>query len=370
MARRDGPARAHRDRLIRLLSRGPKRPTDLSFGAWMRTFGRTFSEFIRDDLTDRAAALTYYGILSIFPGLLVLVAGVGLLGRSTTRNVIENIRDLTPGLARSIIEDGIDNLQRSQSTAGVLAIVGLVVAFWSASGYIGAFMRAANAIYDVPEGRPIWKTLPIQIAVTVLTGVFLAVTSLAVFLTGRVAEVVGRLLGLEEGFVRAWDYAKWPVLVIVVGLLLAVLYWAAPNARQGGFRWITPGSLLAVFVWVAVSGGFAFYISQFDSYNKTYGTLGGVIIFLVWLWLTNVAVLLGAEFDAELARARAIASGLAPHAEPYVPMRDVPRDGGRRNDDPLSHEASASPEEARLRAAETGHRTGDQAGDEVAPSVP
>ena len=363
MARRDGPARAHRERLIRLLSRGPKRPTELSFGAWMRTFGRTISEFIRDDLTDRAAALTYYGILAIFPGLLVLVAGVGLLGRSATDSVVENIRDLTPGLARSIIADGIDNLQRNQGTAGVLAVVGLVVAFWSASGYVGAFMRAANAIYDVPEGRPIWKTLPIQIAVTALTGVFLAITSLAVFFTGRVAEIAGRLIGLEEGFVRAWDYVKWPVLVVLVGLLLAVLYWAAPNARQGGFRWITPGSVIAVLVWVAGSAGFAFYISRFNSYNKTYGTLGGVIIFLIWLWLTNVAVLLGAEFDAELARARAIAAGLAPHAEPYVPMRDVPRDGGRQNDDALSREAPASPEEAKQRAS-------DEAGDEVAPSVP
>ncbi|MGE5828797.1 MAG: YihY/virulence factor BrkB family protein [Micromonosporaceae bacterium] len=326
MAKTDGRGRAHRERLIRLLKRGPRRPSELGVRAWLRVLTRTVSEFIKDDLSDRAAALTYFGVLSIFPGLLVLAAGVGLLGREATRTVMVNIQELTPGLARQIINDAVENLQRSQGTASLVAIIGLGVAFWSASGYVGSFMRAANTIYDVPEGRPMWKTIPIQITVTLLTGVFLAVTSLAVFLTGRVAEVVGRLVGLEADFVRAWDYAKWPVLVILIGFLIDVLYWAGPNARQGGFRWITPGSVVAVVAWLVVSAGFAFYIAHFNSYNKTYGTLGGVIVFLVWLWLTNVAILLGAEFDAELARARAIAAGLPPHAEPYVPMRDVPPD--------------------------------------------
>jgi membrane protein len=333
MAKTDGRARAHRERLIRMLNRGPKRPSELSWRAWLRVLTRTVSEFINDDLTDRAAALTYFGVLSIFPGLLVLAAGVGLLGHAATRTVMLNIQELAPGLARQIITDGVENLQRSQSAAGVVAIVGLAVAFWSASGYVGGFMRAANAIYDVPEGRPMWKTIPIQIAVTAVTGIFFAVSSLAVVLTGHVAEVVGRLVGLEAGFVRAWDYAKWPVLVVLVGLLIDLLYWAGPNARQAGFRWITPGSVLAVLVWVVVSAGFALYIAQFNSYNRTYGTLGGVIVFLVWLWLTNVAILLGAEFDAELARARAIAAGLPAHAEPYLPVRDVPKRSERPSAD-------------------------------------
>ena len=164
-----------------------------------------------------------------------------------------------------------------------------MIAFYSATSYIGGFMRAANAIYDVPEGRPVWKTVPIQLAVTAVTGIFLAVSSLAVVFTGNLAKFAGRALGIEQTTVRVFDIAKWPVLVLGAGLLIALLYWAAPNARQGGFRWITPGSVLAVFVWLVVSVGFAFYIAKFDSYNKTYGALGGVIIFLVWLWLTNVA---------------------------------------------------------------------------------
>jgi membrane protein len=324
VARIGGRTKAYRDRLVRLLARGPARPSDLTWRAWFGVLKRTVSEFIDDDLGDRAASLTYYGILSIFPGLLVLVSALGLLGRSTTDEVVRNINALTPGPAREIIATGIENLEKNQGAAGVLAIVGLVIAFYSATSYIGGFMRAANAIYDVPEGRPLWKTLPVQLAFTAITGIFFAASALSVVFTGKLAQQAGRALGLEQQTVRIFDIAKWPVLVIAAGVLIALLYWAAPNARQGGFRWITPGSLLAVVVWLIVSAGFAFYISSFASYNKTYGTLGGVIIFLVWLWLTNVAILLGAEFDAELNRARAIAAGLPRDAEPYVPLRDVP----------------------------------------------
>ena len=315
----------YHDWLQRLLRRAPQRPGELPARTWWRVVLRTIAEFFNDELMDRAAALTYYSIMSIFPGLLLLISALGLLGRSTTNEVLANIQTLTPGPARDILARGIENLQNSQRAAGVLAIVGLLVAAWSATGYIGAFMRAANSIYDVPEARPFWKTLPIQLAVTLITGLFLAVSALAVIFTGRLAQIAGRTLGVEQEAIRVFDIAKWPVLIIAVGFLIALLYWAAPNARLGGFRWITPGSLVALFIWVAASAGFAFYISQFDSYNRTYGTLGGVIIFLVWLWLTNLAVLIGAEFDAELGRSRAILAGLPPDAEPYLPLRDVPR---------------------------------------------
>jgi membrane protein len=312
--------------LVRLLKRAPRRPTDLNARLWLRVFRRTVAEFIADDLIDMAAALTYYGILSIFPGLLVLVAAVGLLGTSTAAAVEDNIRSLTPGPAQQIVADGIENLQKSQGTAGVLAIVGLLVAFWSATAYIGAFIRAANRIFDVPEGRPFWKTIPVQLAITAVTGIFLAASALAIVFSGRLAAEAGEALGFRRQSVQIFGIVKWPVLVIGVMMMLALLYWAAPNARQGGFRWISPGSVLAVLLWIIVSAGFAFYIAHFNSYNKTYGTLGGVIVFLVWLWLTNVAVLLGAEFDAELGRARAIAAGLPDRAEPYLPLRDVPKE--------------------------------------------
>ena len=324
MARRGGRAVAYREGLVRLLARGPKRPSDLGWPAWFGVIRRTITEFIDDDLNDRAASLTYYGILSIFPGLLVIVAVVGLAGPGPTTTVLANIETLAPGPSRDIVAAGVSELRNNQSAAGVVALIAVGIAFYSATSYVGGFMRAANAIFDVPEGRPLWKTVPIQIAVTAVTGIFLAISAISVFFTGQLSQIGGRALGLEQQTIHVFDIAKWPVLVVGAGMMINLLYWAAPNARQG-WRWITPGTVLAVVVWVGVSVGFAVYIAHYASYNKTYGALGGVIIFLVWLWLTNVAILLGAEFDAEISRARAIAAGLPPHAEPYVPMRDVPR---------------------------------------------
>jgi membrane protein len=312
-------------------SREPDRPTELPRRSWMGVLRRTAKQFQEDNLSDWAAALTYYGILSLFPGLLVMVSALGLFGKSTTQSMVDNVGQLTPGPAREILAQAVANLQQARGAAGLLGVIGLLGALWSASGYISAFMRAANAIYDVPEGRPIWKTIPVRLGLTVVTGVVLAASVLTVVLTGRFAEQLGKVFGVGAVAVRVWDIAKWPVLLCAIALLIALLYWAAPNARQGGFRWISPGSALAVVIWLIISGLFALYVANFASYNKTYGTLGGVIAFLVWLWLSNIAVLLGAEFDAELARERAIVAGHPADEEPYLELRDdrkVPHHGG------------------------------------------
>jgi membrane protein len=300
----------------------PASPLQLSGRAWWGAVRRTITEFQKDNLTDWSAALTYYGVLSIFPGLLVLASVLGLLSDSVTTQLVANIAAISPGPVAKLLTQGVRGVQASGGTAGILLVVGVLGAVWSASGYVGAFMRASNAIYDVPEGRPIWKTLPIRLGVTVLTGALLAVTALAVALTGNFAKQIGKLAGVGSAAVDVWDILKWPVLVVIVGLLFAILYAASPNARQSGFRWITPGGLLAVLIWVIASVGFAFYVANFDSYNKTYGTLASPIVFLVWLWISNVAVLFGAEFDAELERARAIAQGYPADEEPYLPLRD------------------------------------------------
>lgn len=299
----------------------PRTPTELSGRTWWGTLKRTVREFQGDNLTDWAAALTYYGVLSIFPGLIVLLAVFSLVGDETTAS--RAVEEVAPDTYARSVNTFLAELQKGQQAAGVLAIVGLLGALWSASGYAGAFMRASNAIYDVPEGRPIWKTVPIRIGVTVATGVLLVVSAFIVVFTGGVAKRVGGFVGLGEPAVLAWDIAKWPVLVVLVSLMFALLYWASPNARQGGFRWVSPGGLLAVLLWLAVSSGFAFYLANFASYNKTYGTLGGVIAFLVWLWISNIAVLLGAEFDAELERGRAIEGGHPADEEPFVRLRDT-----------------------------------------------
>jgi membrane protein len=303
-------------------STAPAGPTGLSTRGWLAAVRRTVRQVKVDNLTDWAAALTYYGVLSLFPALLVLVSLIGLAGKDTTQKLIDNIERAAPASVRQVLVTGVTNLQQDQGTAGVLAIAGLVAALWSASGYIGAFMRAANAIYDVPEGRPIWKKLPIRLGTTAVMMVLLAVTALAVVLTGGLADRVGGWLGIGHAAVTAWDIAKWPVLLIIVSFMFGLLYWAAPNAKQG-FRWVTPGGLLAVLLWLVASGGFAVYVANFGSYNKTYGSLASVVIFLVWLWISNLAVLLGAEMNAELERGRAISEGHPADAEPYLELRDT-----------------------------------------------
>ncbi|MEV7326619.1 YihY/virulence factor BrkB family protein [Micromonospora sp. NPDC093244] len=311
---------------------GPDSPTDLPGSGWRAALRRTVTEFQDDSLTDWAAALTYYGVLSIFPGVLVLISILGLLGESATNGVRDTVNQAVPNDSiQKIINDAIGTAQDNGGLASIAAIIGVVAAFWSASGYIGAFMRASNTIYDVPEGRPIWKTLPIRLGVTAVIGVLLLVSAVIVVFTGRLAEAVGDVVGLGSTAVTVWDIAKWPVLLILVSLMFAILYWASPNARHGGFRWVSPGGVLAVVIWLVISALFAFYVSNFGSYNKTYGALAGVIIFLIWLWLSNIAILLGAEFDAELERSRAISAGHSVDDEPYVELRDDRKLRKKRN---------------------------------------
>jgi membrane protein len=304
----------------------PESPTDLSRRSWWGVLKRSVKEFREDNLTDWAAALTYYGILAIFPALLVLVSVLGLVGTSATQPLIDNLGQVAPGPAQEILTDALRNLQGSQGAAGVLLVVGLLGALWSASGYVGAFIRASNQIYDIEEGRPIWKTLPLRVGLTLLLLVLIAVSAIGVVATGGIAEELGSLVGVGDTAVSVWNIAKWPVLLFVVSFMFALLYWAAPNVKSAGFRWLSTGGLLAVIGWIIASAAFAFYVSNFGSYNKTYGALGGVIIFLVWLWISNVVILLGAQFNAELERGRAIEAGMEPRdREPYVEPRDAPK---------------------------------------------
>jgi len=288
---------------------------------------RTFNAFQSDQVTDLAAALTYYGVLALFPAVVALVSLVGLFGdpRSVTETLTEIVRDLGPSTAANTFAGPIESLTSNRETAGLLLVVGIAGALYSASGYVGAFIRASNRIYGVEEGRPFWKLRPLQLAVTLGMVVVLAVVVTALVISGPLAEAVGKAVGLGDTAVQVYGLAKWPVLLGVVLGMLAVLYYIAPNVKLPGFKWITPGSLLALGVWVIASLGFAFYVSNFGSYDKTYGTLGGVISFLVWLWLTNIAVLLGVELNAELERAREVQAGL-PGAEDGIqlPPRQAP----------------------------------------------
>jgi membrane protein len=314
--RNDGDAPSARE--------APGKPTDLPRRSWPGVLWRTVKEFRRDNLTDWAAVLTYYGILAIFPALLVLAAVLGLVGESATQPLIDNLGTVAPGPAQEILTGALTNLQQSQGAAGILLIVGLALALWSASGYVAAFMRASNSIYDVEEGRPFWKTTPVRVLTTLVMLLFLALVAVAITLSGGLAQEVGKVVGVESTAVDVWDIAKWPVIAAAVITMFAILYWAAPNVKHPHFRWLSPGSVLGVLVWLAASAGFALYVANFSSYNETYGALGGVIVFLIWLWLSNVAVLIGAEFNAELARERQIEGGMEPRdREPFLEPRDT-----------------------------------------------
>ena len=269
--------------------------------------------FKEDKLTDWAAALTYYGVLAIFPALLVVVSVLGLIGTSVTDSLISNLEEVAPGPAQEIFTNAIRNLEGARGASGVALVIGLGAAIWASSGYVNGFMSASNSIYDV-EDASLTKTLPVRVGLTLVLMVLAAVIAFSVTLTGGLAKETGDLLGVGDTAVDVWGLAKWPVLLFLVSVLFAVLYWGAPNVKLP-FRLFSPGALLAVLGWVIASVAFAFYVSNFGSYNKTYGALAGPIVFLLWLWLSNICVLLGAELNAELERSRKLETGEISHED-------------------------------------------------------
>jgi membrane protein len=284
-----------------------------------QTLRRFLDELRKDNLGDWAAALTYYAVLSAFPALLVLTSLFGAIGPSLTKPLIRDTRDLTPGPAQELVTRTLEGIQRQHAAAG---IVGTLTLLWAASRYVAAFIRAMNAVYDVPEGRPAKFLLPLRAGLTMLTLLLLTAAAALVIFSGRLADRVGTALGAGQAAVTAWQWGKWPLLLILLSLLIALLYWAAPNAQQP-FRWGTAGGLVAVVLWVIASAVYAFYASHFGSYDRVYGSLAAAIVFLIWLWLSNLALLLGAELNAELERERAVELGLPVDQEPYMPLRSA-----------------------------------------------
>jgi membrane protein len=302
--------------------REPDSPTDLSKPSMGSVLKRVRVEFSNDQVTDIAAGLTYYAVLAVVPGLIVLLSILGLTHTNTS--LIENqVHSVVPGSAASVIQTLITQASHNHSGAGIAAIVGVVIALWSASGYVGAFMRAANRVYNIGEGRPIWKKAPIRLGITAFAVVLLVIMAIIVVATGSVAKTIGNSIGVGSTAVLIWDIAKWPVLLILISVLLAVLFWASPNAKQAGIKWISPGGVIATVIWLVISALFALYVTDFSSYNKTYGSLAGVVVFLVWLWLTNLSLVLGLEVNAELEHEKAIAAGLPEDVQPFAEPRDT-----------------------------------------------
>jgi membrane protein len=300
--------------------------TDERSTAWA-TLKRTALEFNEDGLTDWAAALTYYGLLALFPALIVLVSLVGLFGdpESTAQTVTDIVTGIGPSSAAETFSGPIESITSNRSAAGFTLIVGLAIALWSASGYVGAFIRASNVIYETPEGRPFWKLRPLQLLLTLVMVLLLAVLALGLVLTGPIVEAVAEPIGVSSTAIDIWNIAKWPVIAAAFVVMLAILYYASPNARLRGFRWVTPGSIVALVGWVVASALFALYVANFSSYDKTYGTLGGVVVLLIWMWITNLAILFGHELNAERERSLELDEGVErAERELQLEPRDAP----------------------------------------------
>ena len=304
-------------------------PTDIAGPGRLAVLKRTALEFQQDNLTDWAAALTYYAVLALFPGILALVALVGIFGQypQTTNALLDIVRQVSGNnSALNGLRDTINEIVQNKGGAGALLGLGLAGAVWSASGYIGAFMRASNAIYEVPEGRPFWKLRPLQVLVTVTMLVLVAVLLVTLVVTGPVAEAIGDKVGLGSTAVTIYQIAKWPIMAAVVLVMLAILYYIAPSTRLPRIQWLSPGAIVALAIWVVASAAFGFYVANFGSYNKTYGALGGAISLLVWLWITNLAVLFGQELNAEIERGRELAAGLPAERKLQLDPRGKPKD--------------------------------------------
>ena len=305
--------------------RKPDSPDDLTKRSWKYVLRTTVREFNHDQCTDLAAALTYYAVLAIAPGLLAVVSILGLVGDG--QQLVQRLVETATGLigqdqAEKTLQPILENLTNSPG-AGLTFVISLVVALWSASGYVTAFSRGINRVYEIDEGRPIWKLRPVLLLVTLVLVLFAVIITVAVVLSGGIARTVGDAIGLSSVAVTAWNIAKWPVVLLLVIVAVAILYYFTPNVRQPKFRWMSVGALVAVVVWILASVGFGFYVANFGSYGSTYGSLAGAIVLLLWLWITNLALLFGAELDAEIERGRELQGGIEAERTIQLPPRDT-----------------------------------------------
>ena len=333
--------------------RKPDAVTDLNKRSWKFILKKVLREFSQDQCTDLAAALTYYAVLALFPALLAIVSILGLVGQGQqgTDALMNVIRQMAPSAADTV-QGVVSQLTQTQSVGFGLA-VGVLGALWSASGYVGAFGRAMNRVYEIDEGRPFYKLRPVMLVITLVAVILAALVALALVISGPVARAVGSAIGLGDTAVAVWNIAKWPVILGVVILVVAILYYATPNIRQPKFRWVSVGAVIAIAVWIVASVGFGFYIANFSSYNKTYGSLAGVIVFLLWLWITNLALLFGAEVDSEIERGRQLQAGIEAEETLQLPPRDT------RASDKLAEKEEKEFAEARgIREAATANATG------------
>ena len=304
--------------------RKPDSPGEVAKPSWKYALRKTAREFTADQCTDLAAALTYYAVLSIFPAMIAIISLLGVVGQGerSTDTVLSLINQVAPGGTADVLRGPLEQFSSSPA-AGFALVFGIVLAIWSASGYVGAFSRAMNRIYEIEEGRPFWKLRPVQLGVTIVSILLILIMVVILIVSGPVTDAVGSALGLGETVQIVWSIAKWPILALAAVLIIAILYYATPNAKQPKFRWISMGALVALVTLVIASFLFGLYVTNFSNYDRTYGSLAGVVIFLLWLWIANLALLFGGEFDAELERGRQLQAGIAAEEDIQLPPRDT-----------------------------------------------
>jgi membrane protein len=349
-------------------SRKPDSPTDVTKPSWKYIAKKTLREFTKDQCPDLAAALTYYSVLSIFPALLALVSLLGIFGQAqkTTSALLQIVAGFAPADTVDAIRQPVEQLS-SNSAAGLTLVFGILTALWSASGYVGAFGRAMNRVYEVDEGRPFIKLRGTMLVVTIATVLIVLVLSAMLVLSGPVAESVGNAIGLGGAFLTAWNILKWPVILLLVILTIAILYYATPNVKQPKFRWMSLGSAIALVIFLLASLAFGFYVANFNSYDKTYGAIGGVIVSLLWLWILNMSLLFGAEFDAEMERGRQLQAGIEAEDTIQLPPRDTKQSDKlqAREEEDIQRgrelrERSSAPEDESGSGSDNGHIPGTE----------
>lgn len=309
----------------------PAKIRQLNWRTWRGILWRSITGYLYDDCSDYAAALTFQAVTALLPSLVVIVALINLVTDGTTvvDTTVEMLRDLGLGavVGNESLLAVVDTLLVRQDSARVLLGFGLALAIWSASGYVGVFTRASNRIYSVREGRRWWTLQLLEIGLAAVALVLLAVGGAGLVISGPLVDWAGDALGAGETARLVWSVGRWPVLVAVAIMLLSLLFWIAPNVRQPRFRWLTVGGAVALAVWALVSSGFGLYVANFGSYDRTYGSLGAIMAFLIWVYLSNIALLLGVEVNAEVQRGRLRQAGDRDPETPLAP-RLAPDDPG------------------------------------------
>jgi membrane protein len=285
---------------------------------------RTLLSFYDDQMTHHAAALTYYSLMSLFPAVLLALSLLGLVGQypDTYDAIIEYLRGVAPAAAVEPLDSSLRRALQAKGTATTTLVIGIALALYGTTGVLEAARRALNVVFEVDGGRSFLRRKLVDVASTAVLMLLILTSLVLVFVGGRFAQDLLGFIGLGPDAARAWNLARWPAAVAVAMVVFSFIYYVTPDVRQRAFRWITPGAVVGVLLWLAASFGFSTYISSVGDLGALYGAFAGAVVLLGWLWLTNVALLFGAELNAEIEREKEFGEGVPPRHTLNRPERN------------------------------------------------